>query len=100
MVLPMSMPSRSLSNSERWVWLAPSYIVRARCTTLLLVASGVALVGWRPRWPWARDAAPLSLFTVPCDSDTTEPVVQIFDSSPQLIQEANSGTCGSSIASA
>ena len=25
-VLPMSMPSRSLSNSLRWVWLAPSYL--------------------------------------------------------------------------
>ena len=24
-VRPMSTPSRSLSNSERWVWLAPSY---------------------------------------------------------------------------
>ena len=29
-VLPMSMPSRSLSNSLRWVWLAPWYVVRAR----------------------------------------------------------------------
>ena len=28
-VLPMSMPSRSLSNSLRWVWLAPVYRVRA-----------------------------------------------------------------------
>ena len=24
-VLPISMPSRSLSNSLRWVWLAPAY---------------------------------------------------------------------------
>ena len=29
-VRSMSRPSRSLSNSERWVWLAPSYTVRAR----------------------------------------------------------------------
>ena len=29
-VLPMSMPSRSLSNSLRWVWLVPAYLVRAR----------------------------------------------------------------------
>ena len=26
MVRPMSMPSRSLSNSLRWVWLAPAYL--------------------------------------------------------------------------
>ena len=26
-VLPMSMPSRSLSNSLRWVWLVPAYLV-------------------------------------------------------------------------
>ena len=26
----MSIPSRSLSNSLRWVWLAPSYLVRAK----------------------------------------------------------------------
>ena len=29
-VLPMSMPSRSLSNSLRCVWLAPAYLVRAK----------------------------------------------------------------------
>ena len=29
-VLPMSMPSRSLSKSLRWVWLAPAYLVRAK----------------------------------------------------------------------
>ena len=29
-VLPMSMPSRSLSNSLRWVWLVNAYLVRAR----------------------------------------------------------------------
>ena len=29
-VLPMSTPSRSLSNSLRWEWLAPWYLVRAR----------------------------------------------------------------------
>ena len=28
-VLPVSMPSRSPSNSLRWVWLAPAYLVRA-----------------------------------------------------------------------
>ena len=28
--LPMSMRSRSLSNSLRWVWLTPAYLVRAR----------------------------------------------------------------------
>ena len=32
-VLPMSMPSRSLNNSLRWVWLAPAYLVRAKRTT-------------------------------------------------------------------
>ena len=29
-VLPMAMPSCSLSNSLRWVWLASSYLVRAK----------------------------------------------------------------------
>ena len=41
-VLPMSMPSRSLNNSLRWVWLAPSYRVLARCITSAITASGVA----------------------------------------------------------
>ena len=48
-VRPMSRPSRSLSSSERWVWLAPLYTVRARWTTLFLVASGIALASLRPR---------------------------------------------------
>ena len=29
-VLPMTIPSRSASNSLRWEWLAPAYVVRAR----------------------------------------------------------------------
>ena len=48
-VLPMSMPSRSLSNSLRCEWLVPAYQVRAKCTTSAATASGIALVGLRPR---------------------------------------------------
>ena len=59
-VRPMSMPSRSASNSERWVWLAPWYLVLAKRTTSAITASGVALTGLRPRWPCARAAAPSS----------------------------------------
>ena len=41
----MWIPSRSLSNSLRWVWLAPEYLVRARWTTAVATALGVELGG-------------------------------------------------------
>ena len=44
----MSMPSRSLSSSLRWVWLAPWYRVLAKRTTSAITASDVALTGLRP----------------------------------------------------
>ena len=64
-VRPMSMPSRSLSNSLRWVWLVPSYLVRAKRTTSATTASGVAWVACGPggreprrRLPVSRQHAP------------------------------------------
>ena len=56
----MSIPSRSFSNSLRWVWLAPEYLVRAKLTTSHATASGVALGTLRLRCPWATAAAPFS----------------------------------------
>ena len=49
--LPMSMPSRSLSNSLRWVWLVPAYLVRAKRTKSAATDWGVELTGLRPRLP-------------------------------------------------
>ena len=59
-VLPMTIPLGSASNSLRWEWLAPSWVVQARWTTSAVTASGVVLTGLRPRRPWARAVAPLS----------------------------------------
>ena len=61
-VRPMWMPSRSASNSARWVWFAPSYLVLAKRTRSAITASGVALDGLRSRWTWARAPAPYSRY--------------------------------------
>ena len=51
-------PSRSASNSVRWVWSNPAYRVHASIITRCRVSSEVASVGRQPRFPWASAVAP------------------------------------------
>ena len=55
------------STSLRWVWLALSYLVRAKRTTSATTASGVALGGLRPLLPVKWTPTSCSIYTCRCE---------------------------------